>query len=271
MKTSFKNIAETDVAPATPPPEMKDVTPSPTFTGTMVHHDPMTPAVTDEFFSNEGFQGEIDENIIRTPYLSLVHGVGPLSELGYGAGSLLFNKETLLASPVKGEMQPKDGVTVTFLRGFAEYLEDVSNDEYNEGIRPRRFKKESEARAAGLVSKKEKRVPGEERRAFHPGQQWKMLIQGKGEEGFPLEFGGKTYAIGALGLTKGSYWGAGVVLGNFANEARVLKRALNWKCFQLFTKLEKFTGAKNASWTIKAAPGPKNSPEFITWLEQLDL
>jgi len=263
MKTSFEQIDE-QIAAAQAAPTAE------TPTSTAVAEAPAGAIVDDSFWGNDGFDGEVDKSLVRTPYIELAHGVGGLAEKGFNPGSLIYNKETALAEPKKGEMSPADGVVITLLKGFIEYVEDVSNTEWSEGIRPRRARKEQELRNLGMVTVKERRSSGnEELRVYRPAMQLQVLVEGKGTEGFPLEFGGKSYALAGLNLTKGSYWGAGQIFGTFINESRMIKKPLLWKSFRIFTKLEKFPGSTNAVWSIKAAPGAKNDEALLKWIAEL--
>lgn len=225
--------------------------------------------VENDFFES-GFSGEIDQKIIRTPYLSLAHGVGKLAEAGFVPGSLVYNNEVVVAEPKKGILKREDGPVITLLAGFQEYVEEVSDAEFKAGMKARRFRKEQEAKNAGLVTKKEKRASGDESlRAYTPAFQFKVLIEGKPDHGFALEFGGKNYALAALAVTKASFWKAGTVFGNYINEGQILKRPLPAFSFNLWTSLEKFPGSTNAVWVLQAARGPKHSPEFLAWLKDL--
>lgn len=263
MKSDFSNIDEQIAAS-----EAAASNPTTTALATAP-----TQALSADFdCGNDGFDGEVDEKLVSTPYIELAHGVGGLAEKGFNPGTLVYNKEVALAEPKKGEMAVGDGVNITILGGFIEYVEDVSNEEWNNGIRPRRSRKEQELRNLGLVTNKERRDSNDaEARIYRPAMQLKVLVEGKGGEGFPLDCpaNGKSYALAGLNLTKGSYWGAGKVIGTFINECRMIKRPLNWKTFRLYTKLEKFPGSTNAVWSIKAAPNAKNDEAFLNWVKEL--
>lgn len=228
-----------------------------------------TQIVENDFFES-GFSGELDQKIIRTPYLSIAHGVGKLAEAGFVPGSLVYNTEVVVAEPKKGVMKREEGVVITLLAGFQEYVEEVSDAEFKAGVKARRFRKEQEARNAGLVTKKEKRTSTDASvRAYTPAFQFKVLIEGRPDSGFGLEFGGKNYTLAALAVTKASFWKAGTVFGNYINEGQILKRPLPSFAFHLWTSLEKFPGATNAVWVMQAAKGNKHSPEFLAWLKDL--
>lgn len=250
MKTTFGSSATETPAPAAPASDDAQL-------------------VENDFFES-GFTGELDQKIIRTPYLSLAHGVGKLAEAGFVPGSLVYNNEVVVAEPKKGVMKKEEGAVVTLLAGFQEYVEEVSDAEFKAGVKARRFRKEQEARSAGLVTKKEKRASGDQSvRAYTPAFQFKVLVEGKADSGFALEFGGKNYALAALAVTKASFWKAGTVFGNYINEGQILKRPLPAFGFQLWTTLEKFPGSTNPVWVMQAAKAQKHSPEFLTWLKDL--
>lgn len=260
MKSSFANAEEVLETPA--PAASPNV---PAVTGS-------AEIVDDGFFSNDGFEGEIDEKVIRTPYLSLAHGVGGLAEAGFTPGSLVYNKEVSLADAKKGVIPLEDAVEIIFLKGFSEYVEDISDSEYKSGVKARRFKTEAEARAAGLMLGKEKRACGDDTaRTYRASATFKVLVTGKqNSEALPFEFGGKNYALAAITFSKGSYWSAGTPALQFVNDCRMLKRPLYWKSFKLTAELKKFQGATNASWVMKLTPGAKLSDEQVAWIKDLN-
>ena len=260
MKSSFQNV------------DSEIETPVSTTGAEVAVQNANAEIVADDFFGNDGFDGEIDQKVIRTPYLSLAHGVGGLAEAGFTPGSLVYNKEVSLADAKKGIIAAEDAVEIILLRGFQEYVEDVSDTEFKSGLKPRRWKTEAEARAAGLISPKDKRSSGDtESRTYRPTATFKVLCtSNQNTSSLPFEFGGKNYAIAAVVFSKGSYWSAGVTALQFVNDCRMLKRPLFWKSFKLTTKLEKFPGAANASWSMKLAPSAKLSDEQLAWVKDLN-
>lgn len=259
-KTDLSNLDDTNSA--VPPAETALTQPAPAELAT-----------NDEFFSNSGFDGEFNKSDIRMPYLSLVHGVGDLSKLGFLPGSLVYNREVVVAEPVKGVMLPEAGAFMIPLRGYKEFVETITDEQFKAGIKARRFRKEIDARNAGLISKKEARE-SKATNTFTPALQVQCLIRapknvnGKPFEGnFALEHNGESYAMAALALGKGSYWGAGLVLNQAMQEVAMLKR-LNWSVsFWLYSKNETFPGSTNAGWSIKAKGAGKVDAalqQFIT-------
>jgi hypothetical protein len=226
--------------------------------------------LVDSDFFEGGFSGSIDKKILRPPVLALVHGVGPLAQAGFIPGSLVYNAETVLAEPKKAIMKREEGATITLLAGFQEYTETTTDEEYQAGVKARHFRKEQDARNAGLVTKKEARDRNDPTlRTYAPAFQLKVIIEGKPEHGFGLEFGGKTYALAALTLAKGNFWAGGVPIGNFINSQMIMKRPIQEFTFNLWTELKKWKGATNPSWVINAAKSQRNSPEFLQWIKDL--
>jgi hypothetical protein len=265
MKTSFEQIDE-QIAAAQAAPTAE------TPTSTAVAEAPAGSLVDDSFWGNDGFDGDIDERIVQTPYLELVHGVGKLSEAGYSPGQLVYNKETVMATPKMGKMDPADGASVIILKGFIEYAEDVSQDEWTEGVRPRKSRKEADLRAFGLVTAKEKRESSDpDARTFRPLMNIKVLVEAKDGAVFPFDApNGKTYALAAVSLTKGSYWAAGKVLGTyFNNDVRLTRKPITWKTFKLFTQQFKASGSPNSVWSIHAKPERVNDEALLKWIAEL--
>lgn len=229
-----------------------------------------TEIVDEDFFNNEQ---EIDQSAIRTPRIDVAHGVGFAAEAGIPPGCLVFNREVILAKPTKTEIVPADGVIVTPLAFFENYEEVISKEEFDNGVRPQRFKSKQAARAAGLIDQREKKAnPASESKAFAPVLHLKVLLEETKEcvGQFPLEFNGKTYVVSELVLKKGAYYSMGIDVLNYINDSRLYKFPLASKSFRLTTKFEGYRGSK-PSWQLKSTRTQKNSPEYIAWVGSLGL
>jgi hypothetical protein len=251
MKTSFANIDPTKDAVVPVVPTSAEA------------------IVPDDFFNNDsGIDGEINRSDIRMPFLNLVHGVGPLSTKGYLPGSIVFNQESLLTSPTQGVMSPDKGVEISVVRGKKDYFEYINDAQFQAGVRPRHFNTEAEARAAGLFSGKECRED-KTRGRFGPALTLQVLVKGRPEDGFPIDFEGASYAMAALTLNKSSYYAAATTLITFMDQSKQLGRPNYWSAFQLYTKQEKPPGSANFVWSFRVQKSKRNSEPFVAMIKDL--
>ena len=256
--SSFANIDDADTnIPAAPAAETK--------TDLVAQN---TELVSDEFFDNGGF-GEIDKSQLSVPYLWLAHGVGKGAELGIRPGSIVYVEE-VITQPKEREntIAPADGVLMYILAGLGgglDYIETVSNAEFEAGMKPRFFKTEAEARKAGLVSKKEAREENDPSvRSFGPRLRLKVLVKARdaANTSFPIVLGDDAYAVAALSLTKGSYYNCKRLLDH-VNTSLMIKKPFWWAPFRLYSKFEKAPGATKGSWSIHAQQAGKTDPALM--------
>lgn len=126
--------------------------------------------------------GDIDSGDITIPRLNVVQSVGQLCDL-FSPGGIVLNKETLLSSGTTP-------VEVTVLRCRKQFVENLP---YGTEERPQVFDRLEDVKAAGGTIE----WVGNIRPSYLPVLHVEALLRvPDGVEGsFPLEFGGKPYAL----------------------------------------------------------------------------
>lgn len=153
---------------------------------------------------------------LSLPYLGMAYGVGGLSEAGFAPGSLVLGKEHLLAE--KGE--PIRLIVMSFEEYFKEY---VTSAEWTAGKRPRVFRTEEEAKAAGL-STRYNQDTGQLPQAPQ-AMVWTTLIEKPEKVTCPLfciEANGKAYAPAYFPLERSAY---GAVRQDFGMAVKFILKA----------------------------------------------
>lgn len=233
--------------------------------------------------SNDGFSNDLDSTKIKVPRLQLAHGVGGLSKLGFVPGSLVFSEQVALVEPARGktEITPAEGVLFYVLGGLGgglDYLEVLPKAEQDAGKKPRAFRTEAQARAAGLYMGKEYRTrnnPADGK--YTPRLSIKALVEcpkGVPDALFPLDFKGRKFALAQITFTKGSYWKAGVDIYTHVNTSRQLNKArpgefpLWYAAWRLFTKNDPIPGKNDSAWTLYSRQEAVADAEFKAWAAQ---
>lgn len=254
MKTSFADIGEITEPAKTGPTTATDTNAA----GTPPVSQALVPVaenqvVPDSFFSNAEMEGDFDRSDIQLPRLSLVHGIGPLSE-HFTPGHLVYNKELDLgAGPLE----------VTLVRMRKYYMEDHAWG--SEDI-PRVVNSIDEMRKLGGYLTSEKREMGEGHPYFKPVLDAQVIIKGAPDNSaFPYEFGGVPYAVAVWTLQGIAYTRAAkpfITASQFG-----LRAGLTTAHWSVTTKREKF--GQNLVWFPVVRQAGRNSIEFIEWIKTL--
>lgn len=192
-------------------------------------------------------QGERSRADIKMPELRIVHNVGGLSE-NFEPGSLVLNGEKVLSQ--KGQTPVKLTV-LNFKRYYSENLP------YNpDGPKPRTFETEAEMKAAGLHTEwiNDQKPP-----ATVVGDALIAIESDVEDPHFPIEFGGKFYAIALWKLHSSSAFNrAGKTILTAAEWG--LKAGLHHGSWLLTTSREKL--GKNFVQVPVLKSGPRNSKQL---------
>ena len=255
MKTTFAD-PDTETAPATPPASTALAAPA------------STEVVPDNFFSNEGVEGDFEQSDIKMPRLGLVQSVGPLSaELGFTPGTFVYNKEVVVGNVVTDPAKNNavigtDGLILTLFKLRKYYLEDIPYGTSEE--MPAYFKTLEDARRAGFLPSSDKRQMGADHKYVKPVIDADILIQGDPAKhvSFPLDFNGTPYAAARWTLQSTAYNRVGKSF--FTDSQLALKSCgLTGKFYTVSSRREKL--GQNFVFTPKAALKGLNTPEFIAW------
>ncbi len=91
---------------------------------------------------------------VKPEYVSIVHGVGKLSEMGFVQGELVLDKEVVIYSPPrqakKSDKQEADAPAVVTILSVTEFFKEQT--EYGSGDLPRTWGTEAEAKADGMIT-----------------------------------------------------------------------------------------------------------------------
>lgn len=209
--------------------------------------------------SLEGGPVNISMSGISMPWLAIAHGVGKLAKAGFNPGDLVLSGEHLLAS--KGA--PINIVVVQFEQYWKQYL---SQDMFNQGLRPMVFKTEAEAQAAGLRTQWENNVGPE----VSPAMDWFMLIEKPKDimcALFGAEIDGVEYAPALMSIDKQAYK---AVAGTFLTAAKfsLSKRGIYSAKWELKTKLT-VSKTGNSTWVPTVKLIAYNPESFVTKLKAL--
>lgn len=255
MKTSFSDIDSEDTKPVENLPAVKQE----------------TAIVSDDFFENE-----LPTENLRTPRLELTHAVGFGLTAGFSPGSLVYNRDEVLHTPKTAKTEASAPVNVIVLKAVVHYEEKLTDAEFKAkkeagelgGVVT--YKSERDARAAGLVSGKEKRDnPKLEAPVFHPVMKVLALVGGNAlSSGLPVTIDGKQYVVAEIILAKGSYWKAGQSIAQAVSESRMYQTKVYRKSFNFAPKLEAY-GSGDPSWAIHSTPGPRLTDDGVKVVEEL--
>ena len=261
MKQSFKDASAAaqvpiDVpvteSPATAADVDQPAVPAPQ-SNAMVPAEQKSQIVPDSFFQNNEMEGEFDRSDIQLPRLSLVHGIGPLSET-FQPGHLVYAKELDLG------VGPVNITLVRLRKYFQEEIEWGSEDI------PRICNSIEEIRKLGAYLTSEKKEMGEGHTFFKPVLDAQILIKGEASNTmFPFEFEGSPYALALMTMHGVAYTRTGkqfITASQFG-----LRNGLTVASWNITTKREKF--GQNFVWFPVARQATRNSPEFIAWVKEL--
>ena len=148
---------------------------------------------------------------LKPVYLSVVHGVGALSEAGYPKGALVLDKEVEIYSPPRpakpGEAQVKEDPAIVTILSVQEFWKEEVK--FGSGQLPRTWATKAEAQAAGMVTEYPKWGSGLPMPNVRPALSLKLLVrepEGVQDRGhFLLEIGGKWWAPCTLIADKVAY------------------------------------------------------------------
>ena len=205
-----------------------------------------------------------DQNInmtgISMPWLAIAHGVGKLAKAGFNPGDLVLSGEHLIAT--KGV--PVNIVVVQCEQYWKQYL---SQEMFNQGLRPQVFKTEAEAQAAGLRTQWENNMGPE----VSPAMDWFMLIEKPKDlicALFGAEIEGSEFAPALMSIDKQAYKAVG---GAFLTAAKfsLAKRGIYSAKWELKTRLQVSPKTGNSTWVPAIRLIKYNSPEFVTQLKAM--
>lgn len=186
------------------------------------------------------------EGSVRLPYLSVVHGVGNLSQAGFTPGDLVLGKEHLIAPSAKPN-QPRNKLKIIVLNHVEYWKEYLSSERFTAGERAQVFRSKKDAIAAGFTTE------------FNPvtgtpptapmAMTWAMLIEkpeGIECELFCISANGKLYAPAYMALERSAFRSVDTKFG-FAVRYSAKTRGIASIEWFLYTKLHT-AGTGNKVW-----------------------
>ena len=205
--------------------------------------------------SANGIEGEVGRGDINLPRLSLVQGVGPLSEL-FKPGQLVLNKETVLTDGEKP-------VVVTVVRLSKSYLQNLPYEEG--GGMPERVNTLAEVKARGGTIEYADNEPP----SWIPVADTLVLLESATDDpAFPFEHNGKFYAAALWTLRKSAYTRAAKSIMT-ASEFALRNQPLALGKWSLTTSRVKL--GQNFVYVPILRMTGKNSPEFVAWVTEMGL
>ena len=205
--------------------------------------------------TQDNIVGDFDTSDIRFPFLSIVQGVGPLSE-NFKKGQLILNGETELADPE----QPIELTVCKIAKHFEENLPYGGED-----IPRLANTKEEVLRLNGTTEW----TRDEGGASVAPS--WKAIAEamiclkqpeGAPDEAFPYPFEDSNYSFAVWKIKGVAYRRAAVEI--FSAATLYYRKGLRTGSFLMNS--EKAVFGNNTVYVPRVVKGTKNSDEFVSWL-----
>lgn len=197
----------------------------------------------------------IDGIDIRPPWMAVAHGVGKLAKAGFNPGDLVLAGEHLITA--KGGK-----LSAVIISANIYWKEYLSQEAFQNNQRPRIFRSDKEAEAAGLTTRWSADGHGPQ---CSPALELRLLIEKPKDLVcglFGLEIDGKQFAPALMSLDKKAYWTSGAPIVQTARYS-LRTRGFMSATWELWTSYEASKNSKNSAWVPRFRLSGYNSDGFI--------